>query len=69
MVLSLRYNSVYGRQVRYMPDSSRHLYDDLFGTYWPLATRRWYPYYWPLEIYDLWPTEHHLRKIRIENKI
>ncbi|KAJ8979304.1 hypothetical protein NQ317_004062, partial [Molorchus minor] len=65
--LGLRYNPTYGRQVRYLP-GSRFLYDDIFGTYWPLRTRRYYPLLLALAIYDLWPTEH-LRKIRVRNNL
>ncbi|KAJ8928958.1 hypothetical protein NQ314_018410 [Rhamnusium bicolor] len=65
-MLKLKYDYMYGSQVRYYPES-RYYYDDTFGpfgVYWPLRTSRFYPQYWPLHLLDLWPTEHHLRKIR-----
>ncbi|KAJ8924514.1 hypothetical protein NQ315_007312, partial [Exocentrus adspersus] len=70
-MLKLRYDPTYGRRVRYYP-SSAYYFDDTFGPfgdYWPLNYNPVYPYRWPLSLLDLWPTEHHLRKIRVRNNL
>lgn len=45
----------------------RYYFDKFLNLYWPLRSTR-FPYL-PYDLLDLWPTEHHLRKIRVSTVI
>lgn len=66
-MLKLAYHPLFGSQVNYYPES-RYFFDSAYGVYWPFRPRPWMPHYWPLHLLDLWPTEHHMRKIRVRYK-
>ncbi|CAH1974420.1 unnamed protein product [Acanthoscelides obtectus] len=64
-MIKLRYDPYYGNRVLYYPES-RYYHDDTFGRYWsPKFAFSRLPRYWPIYMIDLWPTEHHMRQIRL----
>ncbi|KAG5894663.1 hypothetical protein JTB14_017372 [Gonioctena quinquepunctata] len=62
-MIKLRYDHLYGSKLCYYPDN-RYYYDDTMGMFWPLRPYYFIRHYWPLHMRNLWPTEHHMRKIR-----
>ncbi|ENN83405.1 hypothetical protein HUJ04_004330 [Dendroctonus ponderosae] len=65
-MIVLNYDRTYGAKMNYS-NEHRYYFDKFLSLYWPLRTTR-FPYL-PYDLLDLWPTEHHLRKIRVRNNL
>lgn len=68
IMLKLKYNYLYGRNLVYYPDINNY-YDDLLGINWSARSVYWIKQYWPRHMSNLWPTEYNLRKLRVRNVI
>ncbi|KAF7283206.1 hypothetical protein GWI33_001173 [Rhynchophorus ferrugineus] len=66
-MLLLNYDRTYGAKLNYTTEH-RYYFDKFLSLYWPLRSIPRYPYL-PYDLLDLWPTEHHLRKIRVRNNL